>query len=147
VPEVTPADAPFAPGRSVLLRTGDDVTVIAIGSCTSRALTAARGLATEGISVRVLNMPFVEPLDIEAVVAAARETRGIVTVEEGTTTGGLGAAVAAVVVSRRPCPMRVLGIPRVFAPTGDTAFLLDHFGLSADGIAAAVKDLYRHGRL
>ena len=147
VPEVTPADAPFTRGRSVLLRPGDDVTVIAVGSLTSRALTAARVLAAEAISVRVLNMPFIEPLDVEAVVAAAGQTRGIVTVEEATTSGGLGAAVAAVVVSRRPCRMRILGVPGVFAPTGDTAFLLDHFGLSADGIADAVRDLYRHDQL
>lgn len=144
VPVVTPADAPFAPGRAVLLRDGDDVTVIAIGTMTSRALEAANQLAVEGISVRVLNMPFVEPIDTAAVVAAARQTRGIVTAEEATTTGGLGAAVAAVVVSRRPCPMRILGVPRVFAPTGDTAFLLEHFGLSVAGIVTAVREVLAH---
>jgi transketolase len=145
VPAVTPEDAPFAPGRSVLLQDGDDVTVIAIGSLTSRALEAAARLREDGISVRVLNMPFIDPLDEEAIAAAARETRGIVTAEEATTSGGLGAAVASVVVTRHPVPMRILGIPRVFAPTGNTAFLLDHFGLTADGIITAVRDLLAHG--
>ncbi|AWS40511.1 transketolase family protein [Streptosporangium sp. 'caverna'] len=145
VPVVTPEGAPFSPGRSVLLQDGDDVTVIAIGSLTSRALQAAASLREDGISVRVLNMPFIDPLDEEAIAAAARETRGIVTAEEATISGGLGAAVASVVVTRHPVPMRILGIPRVFAPTGNTAFLLDHFGLTADGIAAAVRDLLAHG--
>jgi transketolase len=144
VPEVTPPEAPFARGRAVLVRPGDDVTVIAIGSLVSRALAAARRLHDDGISVRVLNMAFVDPLDTEGVLAAARQTRGIVTAEEATTTGGLGAAVASVVVSQQPCRMRILGVPRVFAPTGSAAFLLDHFGLSADGIAAAVEELYHH---
>ncbi|MGB2566972.1 transketolase family protein [Micromonospora citrea] len=142
VPAVTPPDAPFSPGRAVRLTDGDDVTVIAIGSLTSRALDAAARLHGEGIGVRVLNMPFVDPIDTQAVLAAARETRGIVTAEEATTTGGLGAAVAAIVVAARPTPMRILGVPRVFAPTGDTAFLLDHFGLTADGIATAARDLF-----
>jgi transketolase len=142
VPAVTPPDAPFGPGQAVRLTDGDDVTVIAIGSLTSRALDAATRLRAEGIAVRVLNMPFVDPIDTGAVLAAARETRGIVTAEEATTSGGLGAAVAAAVVTAHPTPMRILGVPRVFAPTGDAAFLLDHFGLSADGIVAAVRDLY-----
>ncbi|MER5999250.1 transketolase family protein [Nonomuraea sp. NPDC003707] len=145
VPVVTPEGAPFEPRRAVLLADGDDATVIAIGSLTSRALQAAARLREEGVYLRVLNMPFLDPLDEEAIVAAARETRGIVTAEEATISGGLGAAVAATVVTRHPVPMRILGVPRVFAPTGDTAFLLDHFGLSADGIVSAVKDLLRHG--
>ncbi|MEU4223367.1 transketolase C-terminal domain-containing protein [Nonomuraea sp. NPDC026600] len=145
VPEVTPPDAPFAPRQAVLLREGNDVTVIAIGSLTSRALEAADRLRDEGVSVRVLNTPFLDPIDEDAIIAAARETRGIVTAEEATTSGGLGAAVAATVVTHQPCPMRILGVPRVFAPTGDTAFLLDHFRLSADGIIAAVKDVLGHG--
>ncbi|MEU6780311.1 transketolase C-terminal domain-containing protein [Nonomuraea angiospora] len=145
VPVVTPEDAPFEPRRAVLLADGDDATVIAIGSLTSRALQAAARLREEGVYLRVLNMPFLDPLDEEAIEAAARETRGIVTAEEATISGGLGAAVAATVVTRHPVPMRILGVPRVFAPTGDTAFLLDHFGLSADGIVSAVKDLLRHG--
>ncbi len=145
VPVVTPSDARFARGHAIRLADGDDVTVIAIGSLTSRALEAADRLRLEGIGVRVLNMPFVDPMDTAAVLAAARQTRGIVTAEEATTSGGLGAAVAATVVTAHPVPMRILGVPRVFAPTGDTAFLLDYFGLSADGIVAAVRELLGGG--
>jgi transketolase len=145
VPDVTPADAVLAPGRSVLVAEGDDVTVIAVGTMVSRALAAAERLRGDGISVRVLNMPFVDPLDAAAVLAAARETRGIVTVEEASVSGGLGAAVACLVAQHEPVPMRILGVTG-FAPTGSAAFLLDFFGLNADGIAAAVGALYEHGR-
>ncbi|MER7791972.1 transketolase C-terminal domain-containing protein [Streptomyces sp. NPDC097640] len=141
VPSVTPDGAPFELGRSVQLTDGSDITVMAVGTMVSRALAAAETLRAEGIGVRVLNMTFVEPLDVEAVLRAARETRGIVTAEEATTTGGLGAAVAGVVAQNHPVPMRILGVNREFAPTGSAAFLLEHFGLTADGIAAAVREL------
>jgi transketolase len=74
------------------------------------------------------------------VLQAARETRGIVTVEEAITTGGLGAAVASLVAQHQPVPMRILGITG-FAPTGNTGYLLDHFGLTTDGIASAAHAL------
>jgi transketolase len=141
VPEVTPAATEFEPGRSIRLTDGDDVTVIAAGTMVSRALEAADILRVEGIGLRVLNMPFVDPLDEHAVVEAARETGGIVTAEEATVSGGLGAAVASVVVEQSPVAMRILGIRGEFAPTGSASFLLDHFGLNADGIAEAAREL------
>src|SRR4051794_10605138 len=146
VPSVTPDDAPFAPGRSVQLTDGDDVTVIAIGTMVSRALEAAEQLRGEGIGLRVLNMAFVDPIDERAVLAAAAETAGIVTAEEATISGGLGAAVARLVVEHEPVPMRLLGVRGEFAPTGDAAFLLEHFGLTASGIADAARALANGGR-
>lgn len=146
VPAVTPEGAAFETGQASELRAGTDVTVIAIGTLVSRALDAADRLAEEGISVRVVNTPFVHPLDERTVLAAARETRCIVTAEEGTLSGGLGAAVATTVAQHAPVPMRMLGVPGVFAPTGDADFLLSHFGLTADGIVSAVKDVLVHGR-
>ncbi|MFG1924268.1 transketolase family protein [Cryptosporangium sp. NPDC048952] len=145
VPVVTPDDAPFGPGLSNTLTEGDDVTVIAIGTLVSRALRAAEILRAEGIGLRVINMPFVDPFDVEAALAAARETKGIVTAEEATISGGLGAAVASLVATEQPVRMRILGVPNVFAPTGSASFLLDHFGLTADGIAAAARELLGHG--
>ncbi|GAA4055647.1 transketolase family protein [Actinomadura miaoliensis] len=139
VPEVTPADAPFREGGAVRLRDGGDVTLIAIGTMVSRALEAAALLAGDGVAARVVNMTFVEPLDVAEVLAAAEETGTIVTAEEGLVSGGLGAAVARVVAEHRPVPVRMLGVP-AFAPTGSTAFLLDHFGLNATGIAAAARE-------
>jgi transketolase len=143
VPDVTPDGAPFAPGAAVQLTDGDDATVIAIGTMVSRALEAAERLRHEGIAVRVLNMPFVTPLDADTVLEAAHETGALVTAEEGTLSGGLGAAVASLVVEHVPVPMRILGIPGEFAPTGSAEFLLDHFRLNADGIADAVRAVRR----
>jgi transketolase len=140
VPEVTPEDATLELGQSVLVSEGDDITVIAVGTMVSRAVEAAERLRGDGISARVINMPFVDPLDEATVLEAARETRGIVTVEEGITSGGLGAAVASLVAQNQPVPMRILGIDG-FAPTGSASYLLDHFGLNADGIAAAAHEL------
>jgi transketolase len=140
VPEVTPEDAPLQPGRALTLRDGDDVTIVAVGSMVSRALDAAEALATDGIGARVINMPFVDPLDEATLLEAARETRGIVTVEEAIVSGGLGAAVASLTAQHQPTPMRILGITG-FAPTGSASYLLDHFGLTADGIAAAAHEL------
>ena len=146
VPAVTPEGAAFETGRATELRAGTDVTVIAIGTLVSRALDAADRLAADGISVRVVNTPFVHPLDEQTVLAAARETGCIVTAEEGTLSGGLGAAVATTVAQHAPVPMRMLGVPGVFAPTGDADFLLSHFGLTADGIVSAVEDVLVHAR-
>jgi len=79
------------------------------------------------------------------VLRSARETRAVVTAEEATLSGGLGAAVASLLAERHPTPMRILGVRDAFAPTGDAAFLLEHFGLTADGIVAAVRDVLVHG--
>ncbi|WP_204259570.1 transketolase family protein [Lichenicola cladoniae] len=140
VPAVTPEDTVFEPGRALTLREGNDVTVIATGVLVSCALEAADILASRGISARVLNMMTIAPLDEAAVLAAARETRGIVTAEEAIITGGLGSAVAETVVRHHPVRMRILGVPH-FAPTGSASFLLDHFGLNADGIVTAATEL------
>jgi transketolase len=147
VPALGLGDAPFVPGRSTQLRTGDTVTIVALGTLVSRAVDASDILRAEGIAARVLSMSSVEPLDAAAVLLAAEETGGIVTAEEATTTGGLGAAVACVLAEHRPAPMRILGIPREFAPTGNNDFLLDHFGLSVNGIADSARSVVsRAGR-
>jgi transketolase len=131
----------FVLGRSVEVRPGTTATVLAVGTMVSRALEAAQLLSAEGIDLRVVNMSTIEPLDNDAVLRAAAETGGVVTAEEATTTGGLGAAVAVLLVQHAPVPMRILGVPRQFAPTGSTDFLLDYFGLTAAGIADAVRDV------
>ncbi len=147
VPDVTPADQPLVRGRFQRLRDGTDVTLIGIGTLVSRALAAAELLAADGLSARVLNAVYLAPLDVAAIEAAAGETRAIVTAEEGNLAGGLGAAVAAEVVRldrRRRVPVRMLGL-RGFAPTGSTEFLLEHFGLTAAGLAAAAREAVDHG--
>jgi transketolase len=140
VPDVNPEGYQFVPGKAVMLREGTDVTIIVTGTVVIRALDAADLLAEAGISARVLSMPTIKPLDEDAVVAAARETGAIVTVEEALTSG-LGGAVAEVVVRHAPVSMRFVGVPDTFAPTGSVEWLLDHFGISARGVAAAVREL------
>jgi transketolase len=141
VPDIMPEGYRFKIGQSVTLREGSDVTIIANGVLTCRALEAAEILRQDGISCRVINMATVRPLDEEAIVAAAEETRGIVTCEEHSIHGGLGSAVAEVVVSRHPTRMRILGVPGCFAPTGSAEWLLDHFGMSPSGIAAKCREI------
>ncbi|SDO91216.1 transketolase subunit B [Nakamurella panacisegetis] len=141
VPAVHADDTVFEPGRINQLTDGVDITVVATGTMVSRALEAAETLRAEGISLRVLNVSFIEPLDTEAILRAAEETAGVITAEEATSTGGLGAAVASLLSQHRPTPMRILGIDRQFAPTGSTEFLLDYFGLNAAGIASAAREL------
>lgn len=131
----------FEIGKAARLRDGDDVTLIANGVLVHRALQAAELLAAEGVQARVLNMSTVRPLDKAAVLAAAAETGHIVTVEEHSIYGGLGGAVAELVVTHHPVPMRILGVPGVFAPTGSAEWLLEHFGLTAQGICAAALEL------
>jgi transketolase len=141
VPNVHPLDYKFEIGKSVRLRDGNDVTLIANGVLVSRALDAAALLERRGISARVINMSTMKPLDRAAIIDAATTTGGIVTVEEHSIYGGLGGAVAEIVATTSPCRMRILGIPGEFAPTGTEEFLLEHFGLTARGIENAGVEL------
>ncbi|WP_410788778.1 transketolase family protein [Kribbella sp. C-35] len=145
VPKVYADDYEFQLGKAITVREGNDVTVISNGTVLWRALAAAERLAQEGISARVLSMPTVKPLDTDAVVAAARETAGIVTAEEAVTGGGLGGAVAETVVQHYPARVSILGFPE-FAPTGSAGYLLDRYGLSAEGIADAARKLVTTGK-
>ena len=140
VPEIPrPNGARFGLGIAEILREGADAAVIANGVMVHRALEAADRLAETGVNVRVINMSSIAPLDVEAIRSAA-DTGAVVTVEEGSVRGGLGGAVAEVMATSRPAHLRVLGFPG-FAPTGTVDFLFEHFGLTADGIAAAVRDV------
>jgi transketolase len=140
VPAVNADDYSFEAGRAVVLRDGSDVTLVATGTVVARALDAAALLERDGISARVLSMPTIKPLDTQAIEKAARETAGIVTVEESLTTG-LGGAVAEAVVRGTPVGVRFVGVPDAFAPTGSAPWLLDYFGITAEGVAAAGRDL------
>ena len=140
VPVVHPADYAFQIGRAARLRDGSDVTLVAIGTMVCRALEAASLLERDGIHAAVVNMSSVRPLDRKAILEAAA-TGPIVTIEEHTVVGGLGGAVAEVVVESHPVRMRMLGIPGEFAPTGSAAFLFEHFGLTPEGIRKAAVQL------
>jgi len=141
VPAVSDGQSPaFAFGLSNTVRDGSDLTIIASGVTVSRALAAAELLAAQSISVRVLNISTIAPIDREAVLAAARETGRLVVAEESVSRGGLGGAVAELLAENAPVPMRMIGI-NSFAPTGSVEFLLEHFGLSPEGIAATALEL------
>jgi transketolase len=146
VPAIGDEQREFVLGRSAEVRAGTSATVLAVGTMVSRALQAAELLSLKGIELRVVNMSTVEPLDTDAVLRAAAETAAVITAEEATTTGGLGAAVATLLAQHQPVPMRILGIPRQFAPTGSTDFLLEYFGLTAEGIAGAARSVIAHAR-
>jgi transketolase len=141
VPAVHSEGYRFEMGRAAVLREGSDMTLIANGTMVCRALEAADFLASDGVEARVVNVSSLRPLDVAAIEEAARETGAILTVEEHSVHGGLGGAVAEVVVSRCPVRMRIMGVPDVFAPTGPTGWLLEHFGLTPAGIRAAALDL------
>jgi len=141
IPAVHSEDYQFELGRAARLRDGTDLTLIATGTMVARALEAASLLSSEGVEARVLNMSSIKPLDRRAIVEAAVQTGRIVTIEEHTIFGGLGSAVCEVVCDTEPVPVRILGIPGIFAPTGSAEWLLDHFGLNANGIREAALEL------
>lgn len=143
VPDLLPEGHKFELGRANVLREGTDATLIANGTLTHRMLKAAAILAEQGIEVRVLNMATVRPIDEEAIIAAAKGTGAIVTAEEHSIFGGLGSAIAEVVVDHAPVPMKRLGVPGIFAPTGSAEFLLDEFGMTPAAIAEATVALLK----
>ena len=143
VPVVHSTTQKFAIGKAIRLKEGRDLTIIAVGTLVSRALEAAEQLAADGISARVVNMATVKPIDRDEVIAAATETGRIITAEEHTIVGGLGSAVAEVVVEHHPVPVKMIGVPGIFAPTGSAEYLHEHFGMSAAGIVAAARNLLR----
>jgi transketolase len=141
VPDLLPPGHVFEPGKANLLRDGDAVTLIANGTLTHRAMKAAAILAARGIEARVLNMATVRPIDVDSIVSAAHQTGAILTAEEHSIYGGLGSAVAEVVVAEAPVPMKILGVPGIFAPTGSAEFLLDEFGMAPEAMATAAEEL------
>jgi transketolase len=140
-PPVTDPQAPFRLGQATQLRAGNDVTVIACGCMVEMAVRASQTLEGEGIGVRVLNMHTIKPLDRDAILKAAEETRGIVTAEEHHLTGGLGGAVAELLAVERPTRMRLVGMPDTFAVVGPTVPLRAKYGMSAEAIVAACRSL------
>jgi len=140
LPNINSTDYRFEIGKSVTMRQGTDVTVIAIGTMVAQALEAANKLAKEGIDCRVLNMPILKPLDEAAIVKAAQETGAIVTAEEHQEHGGLGSMVARVVVKHNPVPMELVAVKDVFGMSGKPDELLERYGLTAGDIVKAVRE-------
>lgn len=143
VPVVTTADSPFELGKAAVLRPGNDVSFIVNGYMVSQALTAAEILANAGISARVINLHTLKPLDTQAIIGAAKQTGAIVTAEEHQLIGGLGSAVAEVISTNYPVPLRMLGIPDTFGESGTPEQLLGKFGLTAENLAITAQQLLK----
>ena len=135
------ANFKFEIGKGEQLTEGNDVAILATGLEVGEALTAAETLKNEGIHARVINLCTIKPLDEEIVVKAARECGAVVTCEEHSVFGGLGEAVAGVLAEQCPTKMRRVGVKDVFGHSGPAWDLLEQFGLRADAIIAAVKEL------
>lgn len=133
-------DYKFELGKGIVLREGKDLTVIANGLCVAPALEAAEKLAADGIDAKVINIHTIKPLDEELVVAAAKETGKVVTVEEHSIIGGLGGAVCECLAEKAPVPVKRIGIHDVFGESGPALELLHKYGLDAEGIYTQIKD-------
>ncbi len=131
--------AEFVIGKADTVRAGTDVTVIGIGLLVGAAVDAAEALAAEGLSVRVINMACIKPLDADAIVVAAQETGAIVVAEEHINHGSLGQAVAQVVAANCPVPMGFVNIGDRYAESGTPDELMVKYGLTANDVAAAVR--------
>ena len=134
-------DYNFEIGKGTELRAGNDVTVIATGMMVQKAIEASKALEAEGINVRVINMSTIKPIDREIIIKAAKETKGIVTAEEHSIIGGLGAIVSQVVCSEYPTKVKMVGIQDTFGESGNPNELMNKYGLTAEKIIEEVRSI------
>src|SRR5690606_10142440 len=142
-PVFTREDTPFELGKAEVFHEGDDVAVIACGPLVWEALEAAEKLAEEGISVRVINLHTIKPLDIRTIVDAAKECGAIVTAEEHQIIGGMGSVVAQAVVKNHPVPVEHIGVTDTFGGSGEPDHLMEVFGLTSPYIIAQVRKVLK----
>lgn len=138
-PVIYAADQKFTLGKGIELVEGTDVTIIATGLLVAESIRAAEALESEGISVRVVDIHTIKPLDKEIIAKAARETRAIVVAEEHLVDAGLGVRVAQAVAESSPCVMEFVGIQNTYAESGPPEALLDKYGLVARDVAEATR--------
>lgn len=132
-------DYKFEIGKGVVLREGKDLTIVATGLPVAECLQAAEKLAEEGIEAKVINIHTIKPLDTELIVAAAKETGKVVTVEEHSVIGGLGGAVCEALSEKAPTPVLRIGMNDTFGESGAAVALLHKYGLDAEGIYNKIK--------
>ncbi len=141
VPVVLDENYEFQIGKGIELKEGTDVTIIATGVMVEKALIASEKLAEEGISARVINMASIKPIDEDIIIKAAKETKGIVTVEEHSIIGGLGSAVTEVASEKQPTHVIRIGTMDTFGESGDGFELLEKYGLNVENIISKVKEI------
>ncbi len=140
MPHLHEPSATFEIGKALTVLEGKDITFVATGETVSRALKAAMPLEEGGLSCRVLSVHTVKPLDGKALLAAARDTRAVITVEEHSTQGGLGEACAAMLMEHRiSVPFHIVGIPDEYTVTGSQEEIFNHYGISGPGLAATAR--------
>jgi transketolase len=141
VPGIYETDSKVEIGKGMCVKEGSDYTVIATGIMVNEAMMAAEALEKEGISLRVIDMHTIKPIDKDIIIKAAKETRGIVTAEEHSIFGGLGSAVSEVLAQNCPVKMAFVGLQDTFGESGKPAELMIKYRLTADAVAEAVKSL------
>ena len=134
-------DYKFEIGKGTEIRAGNDVTVIATGMMVQKAIEASKALEIEGINVRVINMSTIKPIDREIIIKAAKETKGIVTAEEHSIIGGLGAMVSQVVCNECPTKVKMVGIQDTFGESGTPNELMEKYGLTAEKIIEEIRNI------
>lgn len=140
VPTIFDENYKFEIGKGTVVREGNDAIIIACGIMVYEAIKASEILESEGISVRVINMSTIKPIDRDLIITAAKETKAIVTAEEHSIIGGLGSAVSEVISEECPVVIRKVGVKDSFGESGTPTELLKKFGLTADDIVSAVKE-------
>jgi transketolase len=143
VPVIFEEDYDFQIGKGAMLKDGKDVTIIATGIMVAKALEAREFLEKEGISARVINISTIKPIDKDIIIKAAKETKGIVTAEEHSIIGGLGSAVAEVVVENCPVKVERIGVNDTFGESGTGEALLEKYGLTAENICEKAKKIIK----
>ncbi|MCR2043907.1 transketolase family protein [Anaerosalibacter massiliensis] len=140
-PVIFNQDYNFQIGKGVELKAGNNITIIATGIMVSKALEAGKILENHGISARVINISTIKPIDEDIIIKAAKETKKIVTVEEHSIIGGLGSAVAEVLVENYPVPLKRIGVEDKFGESGTAEDVLKKYGLTVENIVEKVKKI------
>ena len=143
VEDVYDGNCNFQIGKAVTIMDGSDITIIACGRFVRTAIDSAVELKKQGISCRVINMHTIKPLDTQVIIKAAVETEHIITLEEHSVNGGLGSAVAEVVVQNQPVPMKIIAIPDEPAISGKPEEVYEYYGLSASAVVKETKKLLK----
>lgn len=146
-PVLTKEDSPFTIGKGIVMRDGKNVSIIACGLMVSKAVEAANILEKKGISVRIINMHTIKPLDKDIIIQAAKNTGAIVTAEEHSIVGGLGSLVAGVISKNHPCPVETVGIRDIFGQSGSPDELCRAYNIDTPDIIEAVEKVIKRKQL
>lgn len=146
MPNLNNNEFDFEIGKGCILKEGTDITVISHGIMTYHALLVAEDLAKEGINVEVINMASIKPIDKELILTSVNKTGAIVTIEDHSIYGGLGSAVAEVVITNNPKPMDIIGVNDTFGESGTASELYEKYGLDVKSIKNRIEEFYMNLR-